>query len=152
MPNHFAEPIKIDLKKDEILFLADEKEIDLYIVVKGKVMVFVQKGSEIIPVAYLGAGEYIGELSFFDRQIRSASVVCMEDSSFVRIPTKQMHEHCPKWMETLGRDLAKKIRKGDELIRSKGIRKKNVEGIKPLTISEQSHFFKLVDQKRHQKD
>ena len=151
MSKNFAEPIKISLKKDEILFLADEKEVDLYVILKGSVMVFVQKGSEIIPVAYLGINEYIGELSFFDKQIRSASVVCMEDCTFHRIPTKQMHDHCPKWMEILGCDLAKKIRKGDELIRSKGIRKKNVEGIKPLTISEQSHFFKLVDQKRQRK-
>lgn len=140
--------IKLKLKKDEILFLADDNENDLYIIQKGRVMVFVQKGSQIIPVAYLDAGEYIGELSFFDEGARSASIICMEDSEFIKIPTEEMHKHCPPWMKTLGQQLTGKIRQGDELIRSKGIRKKNVEGIKPLSMEEQTHCFKLVDQKK----
>lgn len=142
---------KINLKKDEILFFAEEENSDLYIILKGSVMVFVQKGSQIIPVSYLGAGEYIGELSFFDEEPRSASIICTEDSSFMKIPTEEMHKHCPNWMKTLGCVLARKIRNGDELIRSKGIRKKNVEGIKPLDIGEQARLFKIVDLKKVQK-
>lgn len=137
--------INLKLKKDEILFLADEQENDLYIIQKGKVMVFVQKGSQIIPVAYLEKGEYIGELSFFDDEPRSAGIICMEDSEFLKIPTEEMNNHCPLWLKIIGQQLTAKIREGDELIRSKGIRKKNVEGIKPLSIGEQTHCFKLVD-------
>ncbi|AUN98145.1 hypothetical protein DOM21_10535 [Bacteriovorax stolpii] len=140
--------VKIKLKKDDILFLAEDEENDLFIIQKGKVMVFVQKGSQIIPVAYLGDGEYIGELSFFDEGARSASIICMEDTEFIKIPYEEMNQRCPPWMKVLGQQLTRKIREGDELIRSKGIRKKNVEGIKPLTIEEQTHCFKLVDQKK----
>ena len=135
----------ITLKKDDILFLAEENDNDLYIVQKGKVMVFVQKGSEIIPVAYFGKGEYIGELSFFDNEPRSASIICMEDSEFIKIGTTELNEHFPAWLKSIGLQLTKKIRIGDELIRSKGIRKKNLESIKPLTIEEQTRCFKLVD-------
>lgn len=144
--------IHFKMKKDDILFLAEEKENDLYIIKKGRVMVFVQKGSQIIPLAYLGPGEYIGELSFFDEEARSASIICVEDSSFIKIPTKEMHEHCPAWLRTIGQQLTAKLRSGDELIRSKGIRKKNVEGIKPLSIEEQTHCFKLVDQYKNSKE
>ncbi len=140
--------VTIKLKKDEILFLAEEAENNLFIVQTGKVMVFVQKGSQIIPVAYLGEGEYIGELSFFDAGKRSASVICMEDSEFVKISYEEMNLRCPPWMKTIGQQLTRKIREGDELIRSKGIRKKNVEGIKPLSMEEQTHCFKLVDLKK----
>lgn len=132
-------------KKDEILFLADEKKNDLYIIRKGKVMVFVQKGSEIIPVAYLDQGEYIGELSFFDDGPRSASILCVEDSEFIKISSEEMNEYFPSWLKILGQGLTRKIREADELIRSKGIRKKNVESIKPLPIEEQTRVFKLVD-------
>lgn len=135
----------LTLKKDEILFLAEEVDSDLYIIQKGKVMVFVQKGSEIIPVAYLGSGEYIGELSFFDDEPRSASIVCMEDTIFKKISADVMKEQFPNWLKTIGQQLTGKIRVGDELIRSKGIRKKNLESIKPLTISEQTRVFKLAD-------
>ena len=140
--------VKISLKKDEFLFLAEETDCDLFIIQKGKVMVFVQKGSQIIPVAYLGAGEYIGELTFFDEGRRSASILCMENTDFIKIPVEEMHKHCPAWMKVISQQLTKKIREGDELIRSKGIRKKNVEGIKPLSIEEQTHCFKLVDQRK----
>lgn len=132
-------------KKDDILFLADEKKNDLYIIRKGRVMVFVQKGSEVIPVAYLDQGEYIGELSFFDNGPRSAGILCAEDSEFLKIDSSEMDEYFPSWLKILGKSLATKIREADELIRSKGIRKKNVETIKPLSISEQTRVFKIVD-------
>ena len=143
--------LKIKMKKDEILFLADGDDKDLYIIKKGRVMVFVQKGSQIIPIAYLSDGEYIGELSFFDEGKRSASIICTEDTEFIKIPVEEMHTHCPAWMKTIGTQLSRKIRVDDELIRSKGIRKKNVEGIKPLSMEEQTHCFKLVDLKKNQK-
>ena len=135
----------ISLKKDDILLLAEELDSDLFILKSGKVMIFVQKGSEIIPIAYLSAGEYIGELSFFDREPRSASVICMENTEFLKIKASAMNEQFPAWLKTIGLQLTKKIRSGDELIRSKGIRKKNLESIKPLPIEEQTRCFKLVD-------
>lgn len=141
----------ISLKKDQVLFLAEEIKNDLFIIKKGKVMVFVQKGSQIVPVAYLGQGEYIGELSFFDDEPRSASIICSEDSEFVMIETAEMNEHFPSWLKIIGQQITKGIREGDELIRSKGIRKKNVESIKPLTIEEQSRYFKLVEEHKKQK-
>ncbi|MBC7429044.1 MAG: cyclic nucleotide-binding domain-containing protein [Bacteriovorax sp.] len=143
--------LNVKLKKDEILFLADGDDKDLYIIQKGRVMVFVQKGSQIIPIAYLTSGEYIGELSFFDEGKRSASIICTEDTEFLKISVEEMHTHCPVWMKIIGIQLTRKIREDDELIRSKGIRKKNVEGIKPLSMEEQTHCFKLVDQKKQQK-
>ena len=135
----------INLKKDNILFLADDQKNDLYIIQKGSVMVFVQKGSNIIPLAYLGKGEYIGELSFFDNEPRSASIICLEDSEFIKIGAEEMQEKFPSWLKTIGQQLTKKIREDDELIRSKGIRKKNVESIKPLSIEDQTYYYKIVE-------
>lgn len=135
----------VSLKKDELLFLAEDEDCSLYIIQTGKVMVFVQKGSEIIPVAYLGSGEYIGELSFFDHENRSASIICLEDTVFKRIPVEVMNDNFPDWLKTIGLQLTKKIREGDKLIQSKGIRKIKVDSIKPLSMSEQTRCFKLVD-------
>lgn len=138
-------------KKDSILFLPDEKKNDLYIIRTGKVMVFVQKGSEVIPVAYLGSGEYIGELSFFDNGPRSAGIFCEEDTEFLKIDSTEMDEYFPSWLKILGQGLTRKIRQADELIRSKGIRKKNVDTIKPIPINEQTRIFKLIDTHKAQK-
>lgn len=143
---------KISLKKDDILFLAEDYEKGLYIIEQGEVMVFLQKGSQIIPVSYLGAGEYIGELTFFDGGKRSASIICTKDTDFIKISDDQLQKQCPSWMKIIGMQLTKKIREGDELIKSKGLRKKNVEGIKPLSIEDQTHYFKLVGLKKHKKN
>ncbi|MDO9183491.1 MAG: cyclic nucleotide-binding domain-containing protein, partial [Bacteriovorax sp.] len=113
----------IILAADEILFLAEEYNVDLYLIKKGKVMVFVQKGSQITPIAYLGKGEYIGELSFFDDEPRSASIICVEETEFVKIGSAIIQENFPSWLKNIGLQLSRKIRAGDELIRSKGIRK-----------------------------
>ena len=135
----------ISLKKDEILFLSNDKNSDVYIIRKGQILVFVQNGSQVIPIAYLGTGEYVGELSYFEGKARTASIICTEDSEFIKLSTSLLNRNIPPWLKTLGKQLASKIRSADELIRSKGIRKKNVESIKPLSIQEQARINKIVE-------
>ena len=135
----------ISLKKYQILFLAGEKNNDLFIIQKGKVLVFVQNGSQIIPVAYLNPDEYIGEFSFFDNYPRSASIICMEDTVFKKITSEAMNAQLPNWLKIIGNQLSLKVRHNDELIRSKGIRKINIDSIKPLSIEAQTHYFKQVE-------
>ena len=136
----------LKLKKDQILFLAGEEQTDLYFVKSGKVLVFVQNGSQITPVAYLGAEEFIGELSFFDQTKRSASIICVENSEIYQIKGQELYQYLPKWMQQLGLQLSKKIRNNDEIIRTRGIRKTKVETIKPLRIEEQSKIYKLIEE------
>ena len=114
-------------------------------------MIFGQKGSEIIPIAYLGKGEYIGELSFFDEEARSASIMAIEETTLKKYSSDEMNEHFPPWLRIIGHQLTRKIRDGDELIRAKGIRKKNLESLKPLSIEEQTRCFKLVEEHLAQK-
>ena len=141
----------LSLKKDEFLFLAGDIENDLYIVKRGQVMVFVQNASQITPIAFLGEGEYIGELSFFERKNRSASIICIENSEFIKIRVEVLNKHIPPWLRTLGEQLARKVRAADEIIRSRGIRKKNVESVKPLSISEQTRIHKLIENRPSKK-
>lgn len=135
-----------NLKANQILFLADSDEKDLYFIKSGKVLVFVQNGSQITPVAYINSNEFIGELSFFDNSKRSASILTMEDSEIVKISSVELHKFIPKWLQQVGSKLSKKIRHNDEIIRSKGLRKTKVESIKPLSIEEQTKIYKLVEE------
>lgn len=133
----------LNLNKGEMVCAAGEKDNDLYIIHSGKLMVYVLKGSQVIPVAYLNAGEYLGELSFFDREPRSANVVCVEESTLIKIPVQEIDKQFPRWLLTLSQSLTKQIRELDEIVRAKGIRKKNVESIKPLSIDEQTEYFQI---------
>ena len=137
-------PLTLKLKKDEMICAAGEHDSDLYIINKGKLLVFVNNGTKITPLAYLGPGEYIGELSFFDKEPRSAHVICVEDSTLIRIPVTEKEKQFPRWLETIAHSITNKLRKSSDLIRQKGIRKQNVESMKPLSIDEQRHFYQSL--------
>jgi CRP-like cAMP-binding protein len=136
----------LNLKKDQVLITAGSTDTDLYFIVSGKVMVFVQNGSQITPVAYLGEREFIGELSFFDNTSRSASIITTENSEIIKISAKELYKFIPKWLHQMGLQLSRKIRSNDELIRSRGLRKTKVESIKPLSIEEQTRIYKILEE------
>ena len=134
----------VKLKKDEVLCLQGDPESDLYIIHSGKLMICVNKGSAVTPVAYLGPGEYLGELSFFDGSPRSANVICVEDCELIKIPRQELAKQFPKWLIKVAQNVTKQLRLVDEIIMSKGIKRKNVQSIKPLEIGEQGRYFKIM--------
>ena len=118
----------------EVICMAGENSQSLYIIHEGKLVILLTKGSKVTPVAYLGPGEYLGELSFFDAEPRSAHVVALEETSLIKIPRSELHKQFPPWLKTIATAITQKIRHADELIKARGIRRQNVESIKPLSI------------------
>ncbi len=133
----------IKLKKDDILCRAGDDNSDLYLIHRGKLMIFVIDGTKVTPIAYLGKDEYVGELSFFDGQKRSAYVVAIEDTDLIEIPVKESHQQFPGWLLKLAKFMTKTTREIDETLRTSGIKRKNVETIAPLSIEEQRHYYQL---------
>lgn len=143
--NELSGPLTLQLKQDELVCVAGDSEVDLYKIRSGRLMVFVNDGTKITPLAYLGDGEYLGELSFFDHEPRSAHVVALSPTTLIKIPVHELEKQAPAWLITMATHVAKKIRRADELIRKKGIRRQNVESIKPLSMEEQRHYYKLIE-------
>lgn len=144
MSEQLSGPLTMNLEKGDIVCAAGETECDLFIIHSGKLMVFVNEKTKITPLAYLGEGEYLGELSFFDGNPRSAHVICVEPSTLIKIPVAELEKQFPSWLTTIAQSVTKKLRHTDELIRKKGIRKQNVESMKPLTIDEQREYFQIL--------
>ncbi len=134
----------VKLKKDDVLCREGDIETDLYLVEQGELLVCIRKGSQVTAIARLGRGEYIGELSFFDNRPRGADIVALTDCNLLKIPAVELRQSFPAWLSTLGRHMAKKLRLLDDVIRTRGIKKSNVETIKPLSMDEQRHYFKLL--------
>lgn len=135
---------ELTLESDQFLCQAGDTDADMYKITDGELLVFVIKGSQVTPLAYLGPGEFVGELSYFDHQPKSAYVIATQETHLIKIPNKLVDKHFPEWMKRLAVDITGKLRATDELIRQKGIRRKKAEGIKPLSIEEQSHYYKLT--------
>ena len=134
----------IDLKKDDVLCREGDVETDLYILLKGQLLVCVRKGTSVIAVATLGEGEYIGELSFFDNLPRGADIVALTTCQLVKIPAQDIRTSFPQWITNMGKVLATKLRLQDDVIRQKGVKKAKVESIKPLSIDEQRYYHKIL--------
>lgn len=134
-----------EYQTDEIVCLAGSEDYDLYLIHGGKLLIFGNEGSRVTPIAYLGPGEYFGELSFFDHQSRSAHAVAIEPTTLIKIPASELNVHCPHWLKTLAGQLVAQVREATNLLNSKGIRRKNVETIQPLSIDEQRHYYQLLE-------
>ena len=144
MAKKLSGPLTHNFKANDIICVAGENNHDLFIIHSGKLLVFVTDGTIVTPLAYLKAGEYLGELSFFDGMPRSAHVIALEDSDLIRIPVSEIEKQFPPWLQAMAQSITKKLRYSTELVRRKGIRKKNVESIKPLSIERQREIHKSL--------
>lgn len=134
----------VTLKPHDVLCREGDVETDLYMVVEGELLICVSKGTQITTVARLTAGEFLGELSFFDQRPRAANVIALTPCSLIRIPSVEVRQSFPAWLATVGKELARKVRHHDELIRTKGIKKAKAESIKALTIDEQRQIYAIL--------
>ena len=139
-----VEKKNIRLEKDSIILSEGDLNRDLFLINKGKVLAFVTRRTEVTPIAYFGVGDFIGELSFFDKNPRSANLVCLEDTDLQVYPYEKSLKQFPKWSLTLAESITTKIRHYDSILKNKGIRRKNEEVLKPLSIETQRHYFNLL--------
>jgi CRP/FNR family cyclic AMP-dependent transcriptional regulator len=135
----------LTLKKDEVLCKEGDKNTDMYIIHSGELLVCVRKGTQVTPLAYLPKGEYIGELSFFDGESRSADIIATEESKIIRIPNTDLEKKLPRWLITLAQFQTKKLRLMDSVIRDKGIKKKKLETVTPLSIDDQRYYLEIIN-------
>ena len=142
------QPSILKLTKDEILCLEGDGDTDLFILNNGRILACKVKGTEVTPLAWFASGDYIGELSFFDHNPRAATLVCMEDCVVMKIPADAATESFPPWLITLAESVTKQIRLTDEVIANRGIRRTNVDSIKPLDLTEQHRLYKIISRAR----
>jgi len=74
--------VSLKYKRGELVIKEGDYGISIYKIVKGKVRIFNESGGREIPLATLGRGEIIGEMTFLNRgeEQRTASARALEDS------------------------------------------------------------------------
>ena len=75
-------------KAGSTLFLEGMKGEVFYIVKEGKIDILKKNGGEEVPIATLGPGEFVGEMSIIDDEPRSATAKVSEDSLLLIITKK----------------------------------------------------------------
>ncbi len=67
----------------EVVFCEYEKGEELYFIVEGKVKIskITKEGEKV--VAYIGKGEFIGEMAIFENKPRTATIITEEETKFL---------------------------------------------------------------------
>ncbi len=137
--------LEIHLKKDQILFCEGQESQDFYSLVSGELLAFNLKGTKISPVAIIKAGQYVGEMSYFDRLPRSCSIVALKPSVLGKIQIENLKSEMPEWLQTIAVKIVQKIRHSDDIIRERGLKKGQFKTLNALSIEDQRHYFELIE-------
>ena len=122
---------------NEIICREGEVSSDMYFIKEGHLLVCVVQGTQVKALGRIEAGEFIGELSFFDQQPRASTIVALEKSVLIQISREDVIEHLPFWFIEVGKNLTKKIRDMDKIVQTSNFKKIGSEDQKPLTMDEQ---------------
>jgi CRP/FNR family cyclic AMP-dependent transcriptional regulator len=96
-----------------ILIREGQVQRSIYWILSGQVHVARKTGNAYTVIATLGEGEIIGEMSFFDKSVRSATVIAkggVHVLEFSRENFADIYAASPMWSRRLLASLARRIR------------------------------------------
>lgn len=102
-----------------MLFRAGENSDGMYILRKGNIQIFLDKGGTEIVLATVGSGGMIGEMSLFDKKPRSASARAVDEVEVTQITLDDFNkilQQIPKWFVTLMTTLSTRLRETNERV------------------------------------
>jgi CRP-like cAMP-binding protein len=105
------------LKRGELLFKVGEQSDGMYLIRKGKIRVYLDKGGTEIHLATIGAGSMLGEMALFDKKPRSASARAVDEVEVTKISNDEFSKimtQIPKWFVTLMATLSSRLRDTNE--------------------------------------
>ena len=134
----------LDFEPNTVICREGDPSSELYFLQSGKLLVCTLSGTQVKVISRISAGEFIGELSFFDGKPRASYVVTLVKCKMIQIPKQEISGHLPSWYTQIGANMTKKIRILDNIIHSSNLRRSNAEESKPLTIEEQRNLLELI--------
>jgi len=104
--------------KDEIIFSEGEEGDSMFIIMKGRVKVYKSSSSgQIKTLDILEKGDFLGEMAILDKEIRSASVMTVEDTEVLvlkRAVFEKQIKTDPELSLKILRALCARLRKADK--------------------------------------
>jgi CRP/FNR family cyclic AMP-dependent transcriptional regulator len=108
------------LEKDQFLIREGEESNSMFWLQKGQLVVTKRRGMEDIVLGHIFSGELVGELSFLDKEVRSATVRALTDCELIEIPEDNYHkvfDGQPKWFQILVKTLCERLRRANARIK-----------------------------------
>ncbi len=108
------------VKKGNVIFSQGEQGSTLYLIIKGRVKVVLigESGKELV-LAILKKGDFLGEMSIIEDEVRSATAIALEPTVFLTIDKENFINFLikdPRAMLGVLKELSKRLRNADEKI------------------------------------
>ncbi|WP_127715101.1 Crp/Fnr family transcriptional regulator [Halobacteriovorax sp. HLS] len=139
----------INFKKDAVLFIEGEASSFMYIIAKGRIGILKENDGKVMPLAIVGEKSFIGEMSLFNDEKRSATAVALEDSEVFMIKKsdiKKVLKNCPEWVSNIMVTLTDRLRDVDELMREHRVFDNELIEKFEVNSSEQKVILKSIDE------
>ena len=99
-------------KEKQILIREGDVQQKIFWILSGEVYITQRRGEKYKVLATLGKGEFIGEMSFFDKSVRSATVIAksaVHTLEFTKENFADIYAASPLWTRRLLVSLSKRI-------------------------------------------
>ncbi len=140
---------KVTVLQGEVLFAEGGESGHLYIIISGQVQILKEHKGRLVSVAKLGEKEFVGEVSMFGDERRSASAIAATDCFLVRIPRSEVSHALaalPPWVGKMMQTLSDRLRKTSEILRDQNITGTVIEGA--LSPQEETTYMKALVEHR----
>ena len=109
------------ITKDQVLFHEGDKSDGMYIIRRGELVVYLEKGGSEVRLATLGPGAMLGEMALFDNKPRSASARAVSEAEITQISNDdfaKLMKQIPKWFVGLMTTLSTRLRETNERLQN----------------------------------
>jgi CRP-like cAMP-binding protein len=121
----------VSYRAGQVIFVEGDQSNYLYLVMSGKVGIFKEDKNKIAPIAVIGAKDFIGEMSMFSDENRSASAIALVPTELVLIKKSDLRKvvkACPDWVSDIMVTLCDRLRHCDEILKEHSISRELVDG------------------------
>ena len=118
--NHLTGAVQREFRAGQPLFHEGDKPLSFFVITQGTVSIRKRKDDSHIEMARIYQNEVLGELSFFDRESRSATAVAVTEVKALEIQfasLDKIYSDIPAYMKTIMASMAGRLRKANETIR-----------------------------------
>lgn len=108
------------LKKGSVLFVEGEPSTYLYIIKTGSILILRDDNNRITPLANIGAKQFLGEISIFTDETRTANAIVTEESQVYLIKKsdiKKVIRDCPDWLSEIMETLCDRLKHASDVLR-----------------------------------
>ena len=146
LSSNFDDPVQF--KKGKVLFAEGEPSSFLYIVLSGEVRIFKENKSRLIPISVIKEKDFIGELSMFNDEPRSATAIATEQTEVMIIKKAEIRKvikECPDWVTNIMVTLSDRLRNTVDVLREHRI-EDDMQEAKPLSDQDMAEFQKSIEE------